>query len=99
MVKFFTIQSEANEMKPNIKEPMRDLDRFIKLDPVMKYCLVDTMVVLPLHQGDADVLALFKFGDLQRTNWMEPSRIHIFEQCQSRIHPYMDRLFRHMFRA
>ena len=43
-------------MKSDIKEPMRDLDRFIKLDPVMKYCLVDTMVVLPLHQGDADVL-------------------------------------------
>ena len=25
--------------------------------------------------------ALFKFGDLQRANWMEPARIHIFEQC------------------
>lgn len=51
MAKFFTIQSETNEVEPDFKEISRDWDRFAKLDPGMKCCLVDTMVVLPLHRG------------------------------------------------
>ena len=60
MGKFFTILFEANGVKPDFNDTSRGWDAFLKLDIGMKYCLVDTMVVLPMHQGDADVLGVVK---------------------------------------
>ena len=56
MAKFFRIRFGKNEVKPDFKETAQDWNNLLKLDLEMKYCLVDTMVVLPMHQGDADVL-------------------------------------------
>ena len=61
MAKFFIIQLRMNEVGQDFKEFSLDWDRFAKLDLGMKYCLVDTMVVLPMRQGNADVL-----GDAKR---------------------------------
>ena len=47
-------------MESDFKEITRGWDRFTKLDPAMKYCLVDTMVLLPMHQGDKDVVGYVK---------------------------------------
>ena len=49
MEKFFTIRFEANGVKPDFNDTSRDLDSFLKLDSGMKHCLVDTMVILPMH--------------------------------------------------
>ena len=43
-------------MGQNSKVALRDRDEFLSLDPGTRYCLVDTMVVLPIHQGDPDVI-------------------------------------------
>ena len=54
-VKFFTICLAVNKVKQNFKKNAWDGDGFSSLDPRTKYCLVDTMVVLPMQQGDPDV--------------------------------------------
>ena len=61
MAKFFTVRFEANGVKPDFNDTSRGWDAFLKLDIKMKHCLVDTMVLLPMHQGDEDVL-----GDVKR---------------------------------
>ena len=62
MAKFFRIRFGKNDVKPDFKETAQDWNNLLKLDLEMKYCLVDTMVVLPMHQGDADVLGDVKLG-------------------------------------
>ena len=44
-------------MGQNFKKSVWSTDKFSNLDSKTKYCLVDTMVVLPIHQGDPDVTA------------------------------------------
>lgn len=51
MAKFFRIRFGKNEMKPDFKEAAQDWNNLLKLDLGTKYCLVDTMVVLPMHQA------------------------------------------------
>ena len=50
------VRARKNEVKPDFRETTKGWDEFSKLDFGTKYCVVDTMVVLPMHQGDVDVL-------------------------------------------
>ena len=43
-------------MGQNFKKSVWSTDKFSDLDSKTKYCLVDTMVALPIHQGDPDVI-------------------------------------------
>ena len=54
-VKFFTACPEMSGVGQNLKKNTWNKDGFFSLDPRTKYCLVDTMVVLPMQQGDPDV--------------------------------------------
>ena len=47
-------------MGQNFKKSVWSTGKFSNLDSKTKYCLVDTMVVLPIHQGDPDVIAEVK---------------------------------------
>ena len=60
MAKFFTTRFETNEVKSDFNDTSRGWDAFLKLDPEMKYCLVDTMVLLPMHHGDEDIIGYVK---------------------------------------
>ena len=60
MVKFFTILFEANGVKLDFNDTSRGWGAFLKLDIGMKYCLVDTMVLLPMHHGDKDIIGYVK---------------------------------------
>ena len=42
-------------MRQNFRNNTWNADRISSLDSRTKYCIVDTMVVLPIHQGDPDV--------------------------------------------
>ena len=44
-------------MGQNFRKSVWSTNKFSSLDSKTKYCLVDTMVVLPIHQGDPDVIA------------------------------------------
>ena len=47
-------------MRQNFKNSTWNTDGISSLDPGTKYCVVDTMVVLPIHQGDPDVIMNLK---------------------------------------